>query len=148
MKTVYFLNQCGPEVKKWVSSNLFNVYNKRWREEGFDGSINQKKVRLKFINDTEICSFLDLTKQTKQNKLSIVELVDTISEKVDIDDEEEEEYINKDPVRKFQFDHNVSTCLTNKFPDMMLNDEGEEYQDNDFLSCHIMSNTKSLHFYD
>ena len=38
-----------------------------------------------------------------------------------------------DPVRKFQFDHNVSTCLTNKFPEMLLNEDGKEVvEDEDF----------------
>ena len=43
---------------------------------------------------------------------------------------DEEEYVRRDPVRKFQFDHNVTTCLTNKFPDMLVNEEGEEIQEN------------------
>ena len=43
---------------------------------------------------------------------------------------DEEEYVRRDPVRKFQFDHNVSTCLTNKFPDMLVNEEGEDIQEN------------------
>ena len=31
------------------------------------------------------------------------------------DDDDEEEYLRIDPVRKFQFDHNVSTCLTHSW---------------------------------
>ena len=51
----------------------------------------------------------------------------------DIAEDDEEEYLRKDPVRKFQFDHNVSTCLTNKFPEMLVNDDGEEIpEDYDF----------------
>ena len=48
--------------------------------------------------------------------------------------DDEADYIKNDPVRKFQFDHNVSTCLTNKFPEMMLDDDGNEcvQEDNDF----------------
>ena len=41
--------------------------------------------------------------------------------------DDEADYIKNDPVRKFQFDHNVSTCLTNKFPEMMLDDDGNEW---------------------
>ena len=32
------------------------------------------------------------------------------------DQKEEEEYVKKDPIRKFQYDYMKSTCLTNKFP--------------------------------
>ena len=39
---------------------------------------------------------------------------------------EENHYIKHDPIRKFQFDHNISTCLTNKFPELLANDDGEE----------------------
>ena len=44
---------------------------------------------------------------------------------------DEDEYVKKDPVRKYQFDHNISTCLTNKFPELLANDDGEE-DPNDF----------------
>ena len=30
---------------------------------------------------------------------------------------EEEEYLKKDPIRKFQYDYNKTTCMTNKFPE-------------------------------
>ena len=31
-----------------------------------------------------------------------------------------------------QFDHNVSTCLTNKFPEMLVDDDGKEIIPDDF----------------
>ena len=30
---------------------------------------------------------------------------------------EEEEYVKKDPIRKFQYDYIKTTCMTNKFPE-------------------------------
>ena len=32
-------------------------------------------------------------------------------------EKEEEEYVKKDPIRKFQYDYNKTTCMTNKFPE-------------------------------
>ena len=36
---------------------------------------------------------------------------------VDTKEKEEDEYVKKDPVRKFQFNYNKTTCMTNKFPE-------------------------------
>ena len=33
------------------------------------------------------------------------------------DKQDEEEYVKKDPVRKFQYDYNNTTCMSNKFPE-------------------------------
>ena len=32
----------------------------------------------------------------------------------------------KDPIKKFQFDHNQNTCLTNNYPEAAVNDNGKE----------------------
>ena len=51
----------------------------------------------------------------------------------DSESDEEAHYIKHDPVRKFQFDQNENTCLTNKFPEMLQNDDGKENtEDDDF----------------
>ena len=42
--------------------------------------------------------------------------VDEVDED-DKDEREEEEYKKKDPIRKFQYDYNKTTCMTNKFPE-------------------------------
>ena len=34
-----------------------------------------------------------------------------------VQQQEEEEYMKKDPIRKFQYDYNKTTCMTNKFPE-------------------------------
>ena len=47
---------------------------------------------------------------------------------------EEEQYITRDPVRKFQFDHNISTCLTNRYPDMLVDINGDDILDENDLS--------------
>ena len=31
----------------------------------------------------------------------------------------------KDPIRKHQFDHNKNTCLTNNFPEMFVDSNGD-----------------------
>ena len=46
--------------------------------------------------------------------------MDAQSIELNEDDEEkkeEEEYVKKDPIRKFQYDYNKTTCMTNKFPE-------------------------------
>ena len=35
----------------------------------------------------------------------------------DREQKEDEEYVKKDPIRKFQYEYNKSTCMTNKFPE-------------------------------
>jgi hypothetical protein len=49
----------------------------------------------------------------------------------DSESDDEVQYVRNDPVRKFQFNHNASTCLTNKFPEMLLNDDGKEVDENE-----------------
>ena len=49
----------------------------------------------------------------------IMEEMKKDEEKIEEDKEkdEEEEYVKKDPIRKFQYDYNKTTCMTNKFPE-------------------------------
>ena len=47
---------------------------------------------------------------------------------------EEDQYILNDPIRKFQFDHNIATCLTNKFPEMLVDINGDDIAGKDDLS--------------
>ena len=78
---------------------------------------------MKFIHDKETQQIMDLKKKQMTTNEEFMEVPE------DVEMNEEEHYIN-DPIRKFQFDHNVSTCLTNKFPEMLANNDGEEIQEN------------------
>jgi hypothetical protein len=47
---------------------------------------------------------------------------DLDSQNIEMEEEEkekkeEEDYVKKDPIRKFQYDYNKTTCMTNKFPE-------------------------------
>jgi exonuclease III len=41
----------------------------------------------------------------------------------DESDKEEEEYVTKDPVRKWQFQYNLSTCFSNNYPEISYKDD-------------------------
>ena len=62
-------------------------------------------------------------REAENSSTVMEETNDNLEEKVDEvekDDEalkEEEEYVKKDVIRKFQYDYNTSTCMTNKFPE-------------------------------
>ena len=47
---------------------------------------------------------------------------------------DEDHYIKNDPIRKFQFDHNISTCMTNKFPEMFVDVNGDDMAETEDLS--------------
>ena len=73
-----------------------------------------KKVVIQFIcdSDTEIIINLKDNYKNKQDQ----HITEAIENGAELEHNDEDEYVKKDPVRKFQFDHNVSTCLTNRFP--------------------------------
>ena len=50
--------------------------------------------------------------KTDDKKINIEEQLEIEAEK------EEEEYVKNDPIRKYQYDYNKTTCLTNKFPEV------------------------------
>ena len=83
---------------------------------------------MKFENDEEVQEITNITKNKKTKNDEIKEY----SEDVEMDDEQH--YIKNDPIRKFQFDHNMSTCLTNKFPEMLVTDDGEDVMDDEDFS--------------
>ena len=66
--------------------------------------------------------------------------IETVPEDSDSDchdnDEEEKDnnYITKDPVRKHQFDHNRNTCMVNNFPEIFVNENGERDENSTKLS--------------
>ena len=50
---------------------------------------------------------------------------DNIEEDLDINEKEEREYQEKDPVKKWQFPYNRSTCYTHNYPEIDFKDESE-----------------------
>jgi hypothetical protein len=64
------------------------------------------------------------------NKISSNE--DTDSD--DTEEEKENNYITNDPVRKHQFDHNKNSCMTNNYPEMFVDGNGEKVINSEHLS--------------
>ena len=87
-----------------------------------------KKITVKPIDDSNTVMIRDIHHK-KCNKKDVTTCDNYNNDREEVENDEEE-YVRRDPVRKFQFDHNVSTCLTNKFPDMLVNEEGEDIQEN------------------
>ena len=44
----------------------------------------------------------------------------------DVSEEEEKDEMNKDTIRKHQFDHNRNTAMTNNYPEMFTDDNGRK----------------------
>ena len=60
--------------------------------------------------------------EVKENICNKNDMEELELENLEIEEEEkremeEEEYVKKDPIRKFQYDYNKTTCMTNKFPE-------------------------------
>ena len=56
------------------------------------------------------------------------------SEENENSEKQDKEYETKDPIRKHQFDHNRNTCMTNNYPEMFLDKNGERVTTNAELS--------------
>ena len=98
----------------------YNVFKRRCREESLKIPKNDFKtleITVKYSDDREIQPIIDLDKK-KIVKTDNCQDDDENDENEEVMNEEEH-YIANDPIRKFQFDHNGSTCLTNKFPEML-----------------------------
>ena len=116
----------------------YNVFKKRCREESLQLSnchSRPQRVTVTFTDDREIMPMIDIDKR----KLKTIDnCKEEVQDKGAADDDsvmsEEEQYILNDPIRKFQFDHNIETCLTNKYPEMLLDINGDDIAGNDDLS--------------
>ena len=97
-------------------------YKKRWMEQLVTKGVG-KKIKLHFIEDTKIPKIVELN---KENRIIAPRSYNDLTDDEEEDLKDEAQYIENDPVKKMQFDHNVSTCLTNKFPEMLLDDDGKE----------------------
>ena len=122
-----FLKQSGHPYYQFYDDP--SSYNKRCiKQLGIQGV--GKHIKLSFKNDSKIPRITDLRRKIHAQKS--LKNSENMTEDEDIEFEEEVQYIKNDPVRKMQFDHNVSTCLTNKFPEMLVDDDGKEIIPDDF----------------
>ena len=64
---------------------------------------------------------IDIVQQNKHEDLISSECDDLQDEL----EEEEQEYQNKDPVKKWQFPYNKSTCFSHNYPEISYNDQSE-----------------------
>ena len=110
-----FLNDLGHPSYKFYDD--WNVYEKRCKAEDPFGA------KLVFPDPEVEIVELDVYKSVIQNANCCQEENGaSTSENNDIEEyekaqKEEEEYKAKDPIRKFQYDYNGTTCMTNKFPE-------------------------------
>ena len=93
-----------------------NIYKNRCSNEDAKGAV--------LIFPEEEAEIIDLEiYRAELNKLDYDEdydkrnSEDIETEQLEKDNKDEEEYLKKDPVRKYQYDYNRTTCLTNKFPE-------------------------------
>jgi hypothetical protein len=116
----------------------YNTYQNRCNMEQVSGdSKNERcqpprKTKLRFISDAETETIRDLRKKDEGKKREFQPYEEENGN--DSASDEEEHYVKNDPVRKFQFDHNTYTCLTNKYPEMLVNEDGEEVAKHDDFS--------------
>ena len=59
----------------------------------------------------------ELETSCSENNDRNLENVTNINEQDENEEKDEDEYVKKDPIRKFQYDYTKTTCLTNKFPE-------------------------------
>ena len=82
----------------------YNIYNDRCKKQDFIGYT--------IVFDEEVELMKDISQNHKKNSN------DKEKEEVCIEELLEKEYLDKDPVRKYQFeDYNKSLCLSNMFPE-------------------------------
>ena len=134
-KTLEYLQKSGHPYYQFFDNK--EAYRKRCELEyrkvhhNLASRSSDKIVCVQYVND-DVRMIMDL--KTKTYKVSEDSMKNADTEINGPNYDEEEEYVRNDPVRQFQFDHNISTCLTNKFPEMLANDDGKEYEEPDNLS--------------
>ena len=85
----------------------YNIYRERCKNDDFKGYT--------FIFDDEVEPILDITEHMKEKK----QVRSDDNEELCIEEILENEYLKKDPVRKYQFeDYNKSLCMSNMYPEM------------------------------
>ena len=103
-----YLHEMGHPGYKFYDD--WNTYEKRCLTEDAKGALLVFPEVENEIIDLDMykeeLARLDGTKTDEHN-----------SDNYEVDRIEEEEYVTKDPVRKYQYEYNRTTCMTNKFPE-------------------------------
>ena len=99
-KALDFLKNKGhPEYQFYDD---YNIYVKKFNP-----------LKLQSVDDSEVEFMIELADHIKK-----VEFANERGDEVFSD--EDEEYVKKDTIRKFQFDYDTSVCLVDKFPEAAL----------------------------
>ena len=96
-KTLQTLKRRGHPYYQFFDD--FNTYHKRWQKEGCLGVTSSRKITIKYIDDRSTALIREFDHK-KLNKEDSVILSENTNEKEGLENDEEE-YIRKDPIRKF-----------------------------------------------
>ena len=130
-KTLEHLKKSGHPYYQFYDDR--EAYRKRceidYRRRNFshDTKTPEMIINVEYVADENIVSIDDV--KTKLDAVNDDMTNNVGSRWEDNELDAEDQYVRNDAVRRFQFDHNLSTCLTNKFPEMLVNDDGEEIQE-------------------
>ena len=90
-------------------------------DEGIDFRIDRVNVGINNAGDSEEEDNKEGKNYTKADVASTDDGADSSDEEED--DKEEKEYLTKDPVRKWTFDYNKSSCFSNDYPELTHKDD-------------------------
>ena len=113
-KALQFLKNSGHPDYQFYDN--YDIYERRCKK--------REKIKTQFIHDVDVEAILE-----KEQYLKTIKPIPYLTDDEDSDtedectDAEDEEYIKKDVVRKFQFDYDTSVCLVDKFPEAAITEE-------------------------
>ena len=87
-------------------------------ENNINSNIIETEHRNKNKIQDEICGNYEELIEKTVNQDSVSECVEAAKDLGDLVDAEEEEYLKKDSVKKWQFHYNQSTCFSNNYPEI------------------------------
>ena len=122
-KYLKYLHDMGHPSYKFYDD--FNTYEKRcFREDPTGAKMVFPEAEAEIVDlDIYLCELMETGATNaggddkRENKID----KNDENDEDDKNEKEEEEYVRKDPIRKFQYDYNNTTCMTNKFPEVDSN---------------------------
>ena len=136
LKTLEHMKKSGNKYYQFPID--MNEFEQRCLEQDKIGHLlifDQKKLQ---VLDNEV-DHAQLCENEEQQVMEINDKAD--DEDIDEDeiddediDEEEIKYLTKDPIRKHQFDHNRNTTMTNNYPEMFVDKNGNRVEGNAVIS--------------
>ena len=94
----------------YQSFDNFNTYRKRCKTNPKNQNLKSpRKVKLQFVSETETEAIIDLNRSSQNNEHLIPHGKE---EEPNCDSDEEEQYVKKDPIRKFQLSQPNSTSTS------------------------------------